>query len=106
MQRTPPIRSISTASAPVRRRARSRRRSSRCSDIPGAHGTHRIATAESIQQTGDSEETPFDGFEIQFSDGVFAYRMILSGPPGEVTQDEVEEIAKSLYDRVSGAPAA
>jgi hypothetical protein len=76
------------------------------SDIPGAQGTHRFATAESIQQTGDSKETPFDGFEIQFSDGVFAYRMILSGPPGEVTQDEVEEIAKSLYDRVTGAPVA
>jgi hypothetical protein len=75
-------------------------------DIPGALGTHRSATAASIQQTGDSEETPFDGFEIQFSDGVFAYRMILSGPPGKVTQDEAEDIAKSLYDRVKNAPAA
>jgi hypothetical protein len=76
------------------------------SDIPGAQGTHRSATAESIEQTGDTRETPFDGFEIQFSDGVFAYRMILSGPPGKVTQDEAEEIAKSLYDRVKGQPAA
>jgi hypothetical protein len=76
------------------------------SDIPGAQGTHRFATAESIQQTGDTHETPFDGFEIQFADGVFAYRMILSGPPGKVTQDEAEDVAKSLYDRVKGQPAA
>jgi hypothetical protein len=76
------------------------------SDIPGARGTHRFATQESIQQTGDSDETPFDGFEVQFSDGVFAYRMILNGQPGKVTQDEAEEIAKSLYDRVKGRPPA
>lgn len=75
-------------------------------DIPGALGTHRYATAESIQATGDSEVKPFDGYEVQFSDGVFAYRVILDGPPGSVSQDEVEEIAKSLYDRVKGAPPA
>jgi hypothetical protein len=75
-------------------------------DIPGALGTHRSATAESIQQTGDTEETPFDAYQVQFADGVFAYRIILSGPPGKVTEKQVEEIAKSLYDRVKGAPAA
>jgi hypothetical protein len=32
--------------------------------------------------------------------------VILDGPPGKVTQDEAEEIAKSLYDRVKGQPAA
>ena len=74
-------------------------------DIPNAQGTHRYATAESIQQTGDTEETPFDGYEVEFADGVFAYRVILAGPPGKTSQDEAEEIAKSLYDRVKGAPA-
>jgi hypothetical protein len=75
-------------------------------DIPGAFGTHRFATAESIQQTGDTKAHPFDDYQIAFADGVFAYRMILSGPPGKVTQDEAEEIAKSLYDRVKGQPPA
>jgi hypothetical protein len=48
---------------------------------------------------------PFDGYEIGFADGVFAYRIILNGPPGKVTQEEAEQIAKSLYDRVKGQPA-
>jgi hypothetical protein len=74
--------------------------------IPSAYGTHRFATAESIQQTGDTEETPFDDFSIGFADGVFAYRIILSGQPGKVTEEQVEEIAKSLYDRVKGQPPA
>jgi hypothetical protein len=75
------------------------------SDIPGAFGTHRFETAESIQQTGDTENEPFDEYQIVFADGVFAYREILRGPPGTVTQEDVEDIAKSLYDRVHGAPA-
>lgn len=75
--------------------------------IPGAYGTHRFATAESIQQTGDTEEMPFDDFSIGFADGVFAYRIILSGrQPGKVTEGQVEEIAKSLYDRVHDQPPA
>jgi hypothetical protein len=74
-------------------------------DIPGAYGTHRFATEESIQQTGDTEVHPFDGYEIGFADGVFAYRVLLDGPPGKVTQEEAEQIAKSLYDRVKGQPA-
>jgi hypothetical protein len=75
-------------------------------DIPGAFGTHRSATAESIQQAGDTEGHPFDSYEVVFADGVFAYRIILNGDPGKVTQDEVEDIAKSLYDRVKGQPPA
>lgn len=75
-------------------------------DIPGAEGTHRFATAESIDAIGDTEQTPFDLYEIDFADGVFAYRIELRGPPGTVTQDEAEEIVQHLYDRVHGAPAA
>lgn len=74
--------------------------------IPGAYGTHRFATAESIQQTGDQEGRPYDEYQIGFADGVFAYRVTVSGDPGKVTQDEADEIAKSLYDRVKGQPPA
>jgi hypothetical protein len=45
-----------------------------------------------------------DSYEIQFADGPFAYRIKLSGPPDKVSQDEAEEIAGKLYDRVAGAP--
>jgi hypothetical protein len=74
--------------------------------IPDAYGTHRFATEESIEGSGDTEATPFDGFEIGFADGVFAYRIIYDGPPGSVSEDEAEEIAQHLYDRVHGVPAA
>jgi hypothetical protein len=73
--------------------------------IPDAYGTHRFATAESIQGSGDTEANPFDGFEIGFADGVFAYRVIFDGPPGTVSEEEAVEIAQHLYDRVHGAPA-
>jgi hypothetical protein len=69
--------------------------------IDDAQGTHRFATAEAIEQTGDDVE-PFDSYEIQFADGVFAYRIELRGPLGSVSEEEVEEIANRLYDRVTG----
>jgi hypothetical protein len=72
-------------------------------DISDAHGVRRYATAENIQATGD-EGPPYDSYEIQFADGPFAYRIVLFGPPGEVSQDKAEEIAGKLYDRVAGAP--
>jgi hypothetical protein len=72
-------------------------------DISGAHGVRRFATAQDIQATGD-EGPPYDSYEIEFTDGSFAYRIILHGPPGKVSQEEAEEIAGKLYDRVAGAP--
>jgi hypothetical protein len=74
-------------------------------DISDSHGTRRYATAASVKATGDKELHPYDSYEIEFADGPFAYRVILSGSPGKVSQDEAEQIAKSLYDRVKGAPA-
>lgn len=75
-------------------------------DIPGAEGTHRFATAESIEATGDTEITPFDEYEIDFADGVFTYRIQVKGAPGAISQEDAEEIVKRLYDRVHGAPTA
>lgn len=73
-------------------------------DISNAKGVRRFATAADIRATGD-EGPPYDSYEIQFADGVFAYRITLSGRPGKVSQDEAEKIVKALYDRVKGAPA-
>jgi hypothetical protein len=69
--------------------------------VDDAQGTHRFATADAIEETGDDVE-PFDSYELQFTDGVFAYRIELRGPPGSVSEEEVEEIAGRLYDRVTG----
>jgi hypothetical protein len=74
------------------------------SGIPNSHGTRRYATAESIKATG-AEGPPFDSYEIQFADGPFAYRIILKGPAANVSENEAEDIAGRLYDRVTGAPA-
>jgi hypothetical protein len=75
-------------------------------DIPGALGARRYATQESIDATGAKDIHPYDEYEIVFTDGVFAYRVRLNGPPGEVSESEAQDIAKSLYKRVQGRPAA
>jgi hypothetical protein len=72
-------------------------------DIPDSHGVRRYATAESIEAIGEDGH-PYDSYEIQFADGPFAYRIIFQGDMGEVSQDELEAIARKLYERVAGAP--
>ena len=75
-------------------------------DIPGALGSRRFATQESIDATGSSDVQPYDDYQIVFTDGVFAYRVRLHGSPGDVSEDQAKDIAQSLYDRVHGRPAA
>ena len=74
--------------------------------IPGATGVRRYASEEAIQAAGTSEDRPYDSYAIQFADGDFAYRIDLGGPPGKPSEDKAVEIAKALYDRVHGRPAA
>lgn len=74
-------------------------------DIPGALGSRRYATQESIDATGANDVQPYDDYQIVFPDGVFAYRVRLHGSPGSVTEDQARDIAQSLYDRVHGRPA-
>jgi hypothetical protein len=71
--------------------------------IPDAQGVRRYATAETIAEIGEDEE-PYDSYEILFADGAFTYWISLFGGMGEVSQDELEEIARTLYERVAGAP--
>jgi hypothetical protein len=73
-------------------------------DIDDAQGVRRYATPQAIKAAGD-EGKPYDSYEIQFADGVFAYRITFFGPPGSVSEEQAKEIAKSVYDRVKGAPA-
>jgi hypothetical protein len=71
--------------------------------LPDAKGAQAIATQESIDRVGDDLE-PRATYSIYFADGPFAYEVTLGGPPEEVSQQQAEEIAKKLYERVAGAP--
>jgi hypothetical protein len=72
--------------------------------IPDATGVRRSATAADIKAAGTDQDRPYDSYTIRFADGDFAYDIELFGPPGEVSEEEAEEIAGKLYDRVKGAP--
>ena len=72
-------------------------------DIPDARGVAWITTAEDLEATG-AQGDPFAAYKITFADGPFAYEVDMHGPPGKVSQEQLEEIAKSLYERVEGSP--
>ena len=74
------------------------------SGIPNARGISRIATQEALDRVGDAERFPQGEYSIHFADGPFAYNVRLFGPPDEVSEQQAEEIAKKLYDRVQGLP--
>jgi hypothetical protein len=74
-------------------------------DPPNAVGAEQIATQESLDAVGDPGE-PSAVYTVTFVDGPFLYDISLAGPPDEVSEEDVEEIASSLYERVKGAPPA
>jgi hypothetical protein len=74
-------------------------------DIPDARGVARVTTAERLEETGEQGD-PFAAYKITFADGPFAYEVDMFGPPDEVSQEQLEEIAKNLYGRVEGSPLA
>jgi hypothetical protein len=73
------------------------------SGVPDAKGVRRYVTAERLAELQEPGE-PSDSYTIVFVDGPYAYNVELFGPPGEVSQEQVEEIAGKLHDRVEGAP--
>jgi hypothetical protein len=72
-------------------------------DIPDARGVARVTTPEDLEATGEQGD-PFAAYKISFADGPFAYEVDMHGPPDKVSQEQVEEIAKNLYERVEGSP--
>ena len=70
---------------------------------PDAKGIRSSATAEQIKELGE-EGKPYDAYTIAFADGVFAYEIEGFGPPGAVSETQIEEIAEKVHDRVEGAP--
>jgi hypothetical protein len=73
--------------------------------IPDALGVRRAQTAEDIKNLGRPDDVPFESYEVLFTDGSFAYSVVLRDQPGKVTEQEAETIAMALYNRVKGAPA-
>ena len=71
--------------------------------IPDATGVARVATAQSLEETGEAGE-PHADYTIRFADGPYAYAVSMFGPPEAVTEEKAEEFARTLYDRVHGAP--
>jgi hypothetical protein len=71
--------------------------------IPDAKGVQAIATQESIDQIGDDIQ-PDARYSVYFADGPIAYEVTIFGLPENVSQEQVEEIAAALYERVNGAP--
>jgi hypothetical protein len=73
--------------------------------IPDAQGVRRSQSAEDIEAVGREGDMPFEAYEVLFSDGPFVYTVDVHGPPGSVTEEQVEAIASALHSRVEGAPA-
>ena len=71
--------------------------------VPNAKGVEALATQESIDRIGDDIE-PDARYSVYFADGPFAYGVTTFGRPGEVSRQQVEDIAAKLYARVKGAP--
>jgi hypothetical protein len=68
--------------------------------VPDALGIHEYATPEAIAEVG-GDGRPFDGYAIHFASGVYAYQVVLNGAPGAVTEEQAEQIAERLFERVS-----
>jgi hypothetical protein len=73
------------------------------SGVPDAKGVRRYVTAERLKELHDPGE-PTDSYTIVFADGPYTYNVELFGRPGEVSQEQLEEIVRKLHDRVEGAP--
>jgi hypothetical protein len=73
------------------------------SGVSDAKGARRLVTPEALQETGE-EGMPSDSYTISFADGPFAYQVEGFAPPGKLPEQQIEDIAKKLHDRVAGAP--
>jgi hypothetical protein len=69
--------------------------------IEAARGVHRIATAEDIEAAGNEEEVPNDSYWVGFTIGSIIYTVDLHGPPGSVSEEQVQTIASAFYERLT-----
>jgi hypothetical protein len=71
--------------------------------VPDAKGVRRLITAERLAELGE-DGVPSDSYTISFADGPFVYQVEGFGLPGEVSEQQIEEMARKLRARVAGAP--
>ncbi|HET6792740.1 MAG TPA: hypothetical protein VFI35_14330 [Actinomycetota bacterium] len=71
--------------------------------IGDARGVHRIATAEGIEAAGTEEEVPNDSYWVGFTIGSIIYTVDLHGPPGSVSEEQVQTIASAFYERLTAS---
>lgn len=50
------------------------------------------------------ESPPYDWFIVDFTDGTVLYLVERAAPPGTATREDAVEFAKTLRERVAGAP--
>jgi hypothetical protein len=70
--------------------------------IPDARGVHRIATAEDIEAAGTGGEVPTASYWVAYAAGSIVYTVELTGPPGSVSEEQAESVARAQYDRITG----
>lgn len=71
--------------------------------IGDARGVHRVATAEDIEAAGTEEEVPNDSYWVGFTIGSIIYTVDLHGPPGSVSEEQVQTIASAFYERLTAS---
>ena len=71
--------------------------------IADARGVRRLATAKNIENAGTEEQIPRDEYWVGFTDGLFVYTMELMGPPGSVSVEQAQEIARTYFDRLTAS---
>jgi hypothetical protein len=72
-------------------------------DVPDSRGVHRVATAADIERVGVPEQHPEEGYWIGFTVGPIVYTVELHGPPGSVSEEQLEEIVTTYYERLTAA---
>jgi hypothetical protein len=72
-------------------------------DVADATGVQAIATEDSIEAIGDDIQ-PDARYSVFFADGPLVYEVTIFGRPEDVSEEQVEDIASALYERVNDAP--
>jgi hypothetical protein len=69
--------------------------------IADARGVRRLTTAQLIKTAGTEEQTPSDHYWLGFTDGSFVYTLVLQGPPGSVSVEQAQEVARAYFERLT-----
>ena len=54
------------------------------------------------QEVGTTDEQPFSGYWVGFTNGSSVYTVFLQGPPGSVSEEQALKIASAYYERLAG----